>query len=1074
MLQQQLLAASKLDAAQASIQSGEDGVREGVAMLLTAISEYECNQDSGGVNGSQVLGAAMRRLTEDPYLTLGVDPAADEGTIKKAYRKLALRYHPDKNKATSTLFQAVQGAHDILIEPNKRAEYDVKRKRQQEALNRLRKHPKGSAAGTPANNAGAASPGGARQPTAAGASPSGGESATRGSSPYAAGGRAAAGSTAGAGGGSSKKSSAASGTSARGEPAAASGDEKVRQFNKRFYEEFRREAQKQDKSKASSKRTSAAAAGTSKHQPPSRPKMRSTNRTESTVTLEWHCAGLPSTTAFELQWRQRGRTASEWVTSPTLVVGKSCRKKNLAPCTCYEFRVRAASAWGWSGYCDPVMVVTLPSTGGGGADAGSGGAGGESASTSPPRQKVSGFQSDGIGGSAAEKAKAQVEEARHRRSQTQAGHAKPSVQFRSSSIAGTEDGGGSGGGGAAPPGMEKTNSWYWRRMSRAAAQEGKEAATSSAEGGGKEKAQRRRTMHAQGTPSEGAWVCVVCKRPNEPTSNSCWVCYTTRSYQPVNLDRIRTENETPGRREGSVGGGGNPLGSGRRASIGSRPRSPSTTPTEGNTGKQSPTAGKGGSNTTNNGAAATDDSGVRVSEKVPSIRVYSVPTQPEPAGDGIRVSASDANPSSGAAGNAAAGEEGTKDPADVWEFTEGDLDNVGGGATTYGSDDEWSYASGTGGLDTKSDPGDADRYRRRRSSTGGAAAQRRRSSQAGATTNVGGGDGDNDDDATPKRYLNGRITKLHNVRAEPIREAKVVGYLIATKEVEVLAEVGDWYKVRWHKRAKEKARQDPPSSSSSPSSSQSKDTAASESTPAEGNGGGSEGEKRNEEGEAEKPDDASEERKEKGTGWCVTRDKKHQYIVTVGAEETDPDATRRPSSAKSNRKKSAAGRRRSSVTGGRASRGGLDDSGGGGGEGGGGVFGEAADEGECWHELKDEDGSVYYFNATSGMSQWEPPMWLDEIDPTTGAVYYVNTFTGDPQWERPEEFIPIVRENPYATTPEQDFIKSVLSPKRSKGPKSFHEAMHKAAQTGSAQHLNTVTEGVAGGGRETAENASAA
>ncbi|CAM9793968.1 unnamed protein product, partial [Ectocarpus fasciculatus] len=91
-----------------------------------------------------------------------------------------------------------------------------------------------------------------------------------------------------------------------------------------------------------------------------------------------------------------------------------------------------------------------------------------------------------------------------------------------------------------------------------------------------------------------------------------------------------------------------------------------------------------------------------------------------------------------------------------------------------------------------------------------------------------------DDDATPKRYLNGRITKLHNVRAEPIREAKVVGYLIATKEVEVLAEVGDWYKVRWHKRAKENAQQDSPSSSSSPSSPQSKDAAASEPTPAEG------------------------------------------------------------------------------------------------------------------------------------------------------------------------------------------------------------------------------------------------
>lgn len=50
---------------------------------------------------------------------------------------------------------------------------------------------------------------------------------------------------------------------------------------------------------------------------------------------------------------------SQQVTSPILVVGNSCRKKNLEPCACYEFRVRAASAWGWSVHCDPVMVVTL-------------------------------------------------------------------------------------------------------------------------------------------------------------------------------------------------------------------------------------------------------------------------------------------------------------------------------------------------------------------------------------------------------------------------------------------------------------------------------------------------------------------------------------------------------------------------------------------------------------------------------------------------------------------------------------------------------------------------------------------
>lgn len=69
--------------------------------------------------------------------------------------------------------------------------------------------------------------------------------------------------------------------------------------------------------------------------------------------------------------------------------------------------------------------------------------------------------------------------------------------------------------------------------------------------------------------------------------------------------------------------------------------------------------------------------------------------------------------------------------------------------------------------------------------------RRRGSTQAAAAAaGVGGGHGskDGDDAATRKRrYLNGRITKLHNVRAEPIREAKVVGYLTATKEARTLS-----------------------------------------------------------------------------------------------------------------------------------------------------------------------------------------------------------------------------------------------------------------------------------------------
>lgn len=53
-LVQQPLSPSKLDAAQAFIQRGGDGVREGVGMILTAMAEYLQNGDTGGANGSQV------------------------------------------------------------------------------------------------------------------------------------------------------------------------------------------------------------------------------------------------------------------------------------------------------------------------------------------------------------------------------------------------------------------------------------------------------------------------------------------------------------------------------------------------------------------------------------------------------------------------------------------------------------------------------------------------------------------------------------------------------------------------------------------------------------------------------------------------------------------------------------------------------------------------------------------------------------------------------------------------------------------------------------------------------------
>ncbi|MBX7147108.1 MAG: molecular chaperone DnaJ [Alphaproteobacteria bacterium] len=63
----------------------------------------------------------------DYYQTLGVDRKADAETIKKAYRKLAMQYHPDRNKdnaAAEHKFKEISEAYDILKDDQKRAAYD--------------------------------------------------------------------------------------------------------------------------------------------------------------------------------------------------------------------------------------------------------------------------------------------------------------------------------------------------------------------------------------------------------------------------------------------------------------------------------------------------------------------------------------------------------------------------------------------------------------------------------------------------------------------------------------------------------------------------------------------------------------------------------------------------------------------------------------------------------------------------------------------------------------------------------------------------------------------------------------
>lgn len=66
-------------------------------------------------------------MAEDYYSILGVAKGASDDELKKAYRKLAMQYHPDKNQgdaAAEKKFKSINEAYDVLKDPQKKAAYD--------------------------------------------------------------------------------------------------------------------------------------------------------------------------------------------------------------------------------------------------------------------------------------------------------------------------------------------------------------------------------------------------------------------------------------------------------------------------------------------------------------------------------------------------------------------------------------------------------------------------------------------------------------------------------------------------------------------------------------------------------------------------------------------------------------------------------------------------------------------------------------------------------------------------------------------------------------------------------------
>ena len=66
-------------------------------------------------------------MAKDYYAALEIDKEATAAQIKKSYRKLALKYHPDKNqgdKQAEDRFKEITEAYAVLSDPEKRVQYD--------------------------------------------------------------------------------------------------------------------------------------------------------------------------------------------------------------------------------------------------------------------------------------------------------------------------------------------------------------------------------------------------------------------------------------------------------------------------------------------------------------------------------------------------------------------------------------------------------------------------------------------------------------------------------------------------------------------------------------------------------------------------------------------------------------------------------------------------------------------------------------------------------------------------------------------------------------------------------------
>ena len=99
-------------------------------ILLLLIWLALASASASASSGSSTTSTSTRTL--NPYKTLGLEKSADQATIRRRYKKLCLKYHPDKNvdrpeseqKRCEEAFKKVQGAYDLVGDEESRRRYD--------------------------------------------------------------------------------------------------------------------------------------------------------------------------------------------------------------------------------------------------------------------------------------------------------------------------------------------------------------------------------------------------------------------------------------------------------------------------------------------------------------------------------------------------------------------------------------------------------------------------------------------------------------------------------------------------------------------------------------------------------------------------------------------------------------------------------------------------------------------------------------------------------------------------------------------------------------------------------------